>query len=168
MCSAVPGFYGNRAAAYARLGLHEDAVRDCDHATRIDPSYSKGFGRKGMSLKALGRVAEARAAFIRARELDPTCAQYTEALADLPATPSTPFGALLESNPSLRGVADSIMTSERVSQVSRMRRRRAVCGVQRAVTAADKTSFPWEANRVVVLFWKHRVACAGVLFIQLM
>ena len=118
MCSGVPGFYGNRAAAYARLGLHDDAVRDCDHAIRIDPLYSKGFGRKGMSLKALGRVAEARAAFTRAKELDPTCAQYTEALADLPAAPSTPFGALLESNPSLRGVADSFMTSERVSQVS--------------------------------------------------
>lgn len=117
MCNAIPGFYGNRAAAYARLGLHEDAIRDCDHATRIDPLYSKGFGRKGMSLKALGRTAEARAAFTRARELDPGCAQYTEALADLPAAPSTPFAALLESNPSLRGVADSLLASERVSQV---------------------------------------------------
>lgn len=93
LCNGVTGFFGNRAAAFARLGLHEDAVRDCNLAIRIDPLYSKGFGRMGMSLKALGRVADAREAFARALELDPGNVQYKEAMSLLTSATSTPPGA---------------------------------------------------------------------------
>ena len=88
MCGSVTAFYGNRAVAYARLGMHEDAIRDCDTAIRIDPAYAKGFGRKGMSLMTLGCVAEARAAFSCALDLDPGNAQYKEALLTLSSAKS--------------------------------------------------------------------------------
>lgn len=47
MCAAVPGFYGNRAAAYATLGDHDRAVADCRSAVKIDRQYAKGYGRMG-------------------------------------------------------------------------------------------------------------------------
>jgi hypothetical protein len=68
-------------------------VRDCNHAIRIDPLYSKGFGRMGMSLKALGRVADAREAFARALELDPGNVQYREGMSLLTSATSTPPAA---------------------------------------------------------------------------
>lgn len=108
VCDQIPGFYGNRAAALARLNRHAEAIQDCDSAVAIDPTYSKGYGRKGMSLKALGRLDEARAAYVKASELDPDCAQFKEALAELP--PPSGLAGLLQGS-AARGVAESLLGS---------------------------------------------------------
>eukprot|EP00041_Stephanoeca_diplocostata_P028222 m.792704 g.792704 ORF g.792704 m.792704 type:complete len:413 (-) comp23332_c1_seq31:3065-4303(-) len=71
LCTSVPGFYGNRAAAYASLGDHDRAVADCRSAVKIDRQYAKGYGRLGMSLMALGRVQEAKDAFTQALAIEP-------------------------------------------------------------------------------------------------
>ena len=71
LCSSIPGYYGNRAAAYAQMGEHTKAVQDCHTAVTIDPSYSKGFARMGHSLMALGQFKEAHSALTKANELDP-------------------------------------------------------------------------------------------------
>lgn len=36
-----------RAAAYSKLGNYAGAVQDCEQAIRIDPNYSKAYGRMG-------------------------------------------------------------------------------------------------------------------------
>lgn len=36
-----------RAAAYSKLGNYAGAVQDCERAIRIDPNYSKAYGRMG-------------------------------------------------------------------------------------------------------------------------
>ncbi|NWU35016.1 SGTA protein, partial [Hylia prasina] len=40
-------YFCNRAAAYSKLGNYAGAVRDCERAIGIDPSYSKAYGRMG-------------------------------------------------------------------------------------------------------------------------
>eukprot|EP00038_Savillea_parva_P019646 m.28200 g.28200 ORF g.28200 m.28200 type:complete len:414 (+) comp4495_c0_seq1:48-1289(+) len=116
MCTTVPGFYGNRAAAYARLNKHDLAIKDCDTAIGVDPRYAKGYGRKGMSLVALGRPEEARAAYTKALSIDPANAQYKEALAELPPAPApSPFAALLQGNPAMRGMAESVLANAQVA-----------------------------------------------------
>lgn len=42
-----PVYYSNRAAAYSKANLHENAIKDCDKALAIDSNYSKAYGRKG-------------------------------------------------------------------------------------------------------------------------
>lgn len=39
--------YAHRAAAYSKLGNYAGAVQDCERAIRIDPTYSKAYGRMG-------------------------------------------------------------------------------------------------------------------------
>ena len=36
-----------RAAAHSKLGNYTEATGDCERAIRIDPSYSKAYGRMG-------------------------------------------------------------------------------------------------------------------------
>ena len=36
-----------RAAAQSKLNNHSEAISDCVEALKIDPNYSKAYGRKG-------------------------------------------------------------------------------------------------------------------------
>lgn len=44
-----------RAAAYSKLQDHEKVVTDCSAAVRLDPNYSKAYGRMGWVSKAPAR-----------------------------------------------------------------------------------------------------------------
>jgi tetratricopeptide (TPR) repeat protein len=139
MCDAIPGFYGNRAAAHAKLNKHEEAVADCDAAVRIDPTYSKGFGRKGMSLQALGRLDEARKAYTTALDLDPQCVQYKEALAELPPPPSV-FAGLFEGNPAMAMMAESMAGNPQVAGLLAGLQGGAAAGAARGPVLLDNLS----------------------------
>ncbi|VVB72790.1 Photosystem I assembly protein Ycf3 [uncultured archaeon] len=52
-----------------KQGKDEEAVQDYDEAIRLDPSDAQTWNSKGLALAALGRSADADAAFARAREL---------------------------------------------------------------------------------------------------
>ena len=39
---------------YTNLGKHEEVVRDCTEALRLDPSYIKALNRRGSAREALG------------------------------------------------------------------------------------------------------------------
>lgn len=69
---ANPIFFCNRAAAYSKLDRHRDAVEDCKVALQLDPSYSKAFGRMGLAHSCMGSYEEARNAYKKAVELEPT------------------------------------------------------------------------------------------------
>lgn len=40
-------YYCNRAAAHSKLNNHLAAIQDCKNAIKLDPSYSKAYGRLG-------------------------------------------------------------------------------------------------------------------------
>ena len=69
-------FFSNRSAAYASLERWRDALDDAQEAARMKPDWAKAHVRRGAALGALGRHADARNAYARAKELDPTNAQY--------------------------------------------------------------------------------------------
>lgn len=42
-----PVFYYNRAVAYDKMKQHDRAIKDCKQALKLDPLYSKAYGRMG-------------------------------------------------------------------------------------------------------------------------
>lgn len=69
---ASPIYFCNRAAAYSKLERHQDAVEDCKIALQMDPSYGKAFGRMGLAYSCISKFAEARDAYKKAVELEPS------------------------------------------------------------------------------------------------
>ncbi|XP_031560926.1 stress-induced-phosphoprotein 1-like [Actinia tenebrosa] len=63
--------YSNRAATYQKLAAFELAQKDCDECIRLDPTFVKGYTRKGGVLFALKKYIDARSAYEKALELDP-------------------------------------------------------------------------------------------------
>ena len=43
--------YGNRSAAYCRLGKYKRALQDAIKARQLNPSWSKAYYRQGMALQ---------------------------------------------------------------------------------------------------------------------
>lgn len=72
--------WGNRAAAYLKLGHEEQALQDARSARTVEPAYTKGWYREGAAAAALGRWAEAVAAYEGLSRLRPGCPQVTALL----------------------------------------------------------------------------------------
>jgi tetratricopeptide (TPR) repeat protein len=51
--------FSNRAAAYLSLQRFEEALVDCDKVLELSPRFTKGYLRKTMALRGLGRKKEA-------------------------------------------------------------------------------------------------------------
>jgi tetratricopeptide (TPR) repeat protein len=91
--------YSNRAATFASLGRHAEALEDHDSAIRLDPKLVQARYNRGNTYYLLGRYAEALEDHAAAIRLDPNCAlayfnrgttylalaQHAEALADFDA-----------------------------------------------------------------------------------
>jgi len=78
---ANPVYYGNRAAAYSKLGENDLAIRDCEVALAVDPTYSKAYGRMGLAHAAAARHQDAVGCYRKALELDPRNQGYQQNLA---------------------------------------------------------------------------------------
>ena len=61
----IPGQQAKAARAYSR------AIELCDEAIRVNPSDAAAYRSRGSALAKVGRVREARAAILRALELEP-------------------------------------------------------------------------------------------------
>eukprot|EP00933_Yihiella_yeosuensis_P052164 TRINITY_DN5017_c0_g1_i1.p1 TRINITY_DN5017_c0_g1~~TRINITY_DN5017_c0_g1_i1.p1 ORF type:complete len:386 (+),score=105.76 TRINITY_DN5017_c0_g1_i1:40-1197(+) len=72
--------WANRAQCWLKLGDHEKALADATKCSEVDPKNPKGWFRKGMSLHAMKRYAEAIPALIEAEKLEPTNKQVTDAI----------------------------------------------------------------------------------------
>ncbi|XP_076351807.1 stress-induced phosphoprotein 1 [Tachypleus tridentatus] len=66
-----PKLRSNRAACYQKLAEFHLALKDCDECIKLDPSFVKGYIRKGMALMAMKEPSKAATAFQKAIELDP-------------------------------------------------------------------------------------------------
>ena len=55
--------YFNRGDLMLRIGRPADALRDCDQAIKLYPELAGAHCTRGLALKALGRLDEAKASF---------------------------------------------------------------------------------------------------------
>ncbi|XP_028834668.1 small glutamine-rich tetratricopeptide repeat-containing protein beta isoform X1 [Denticeps clupeoides] len=128
-------YYGNRAAAYSKLGKYAEATADCERAIGIDPTYSKAYGRMGLALTAMSKYADAISYFKKALVLDPENDTFKsnlkiaeqkqkEASSQVSENTATGLGfdmASLISNPAFISMAASVMQNQQVQQLmSRM------------------------------------------------
>ena len=58
--------YSNRAACYARLGRHADALADARACVELAPGACRGHWQEALALEAQGRYTEALGAYERA------------------------------------------------------------------------------------------------------
>lgn len=71
-----PVYYCNRAAAYSRLNNHHATIDDCKAALKIEPTYSKAYGRLGFAYTSLKMFQEAKQSYQKALELEPGNQNY--------------------------------------------------------------------------------------------
>merc|ERR1719181_2114869 len=69
-------FYSNRAAAYMALEQYDKALADSDECIRLQPTWAKGFSRRGAALFRMDKLGPARDAFEKGLELDQDNATY--------------------------------------------------------------------------------------------
>lgn len=75
-----PVYYCNRAAAYNKAEQPLNAILDCKSAIKLDPKYSKAYGRLGKAYSEIGLTKEAHEAYINALKYDPSNEMYQENL----------------------------------------------------------------------------------------
>jgi len=69
-------FYSNRAAAFMALEQYDKALGDAEDCIRLQPTWAKGYSRKGAALFRMDKLAGARDAFEKGLELDPDNSTY--------------------------------------------------------------------------------------------
>jgi tetratricopeptide (TPR) repeat protein len=47
LCSFAEQAYSNRAACYTKLGAFPEGLKDANKCIELDPSFAKGYSRKG-------------------------------------------------------------------------------------------------------------------------
>ncbi|GJQ68180.1 putative homodimerisation domain of SGTA [Trypoxylus dichotomus] len=72
-------FYCNRAAAYSRLEKHWDAIADCKKSIKLQPT-AKAYGRLGVAYSNMSMYQDAKDAYAKAHELDPSNPTYEQNL----------------------------------------------------------------------------------------
>jgi stress-induced-phosphoprotein 1 len=65
--------YSNRAACYTKLAEFTMALKDSDDCIRLDPTFVKGYLRKGGILIGMKNMTKAQEAYQKALDLDPNC-----------------------------------------------------------------------------------------------
>ncbi|CAE7310245.1 HOP1, partial [Symbiodinium sp. CCMP2456] len=72
--------WANRAQCWLKMGDHEKAFADAEKCTEVEPMNPKGWFRKGISLHAMQRYAEAIPALLEAEKLEPSNKQILDAI----------------------------------------------------------------------------------------
>lgn len=78
--------YSNRSAAHAKAQNYEAALEDANQTIALNPTWTKGYSRKGSALAYLGRHDEAIETYNKGLELDPNNEQLATGLADVQQT----------------------------------------------------------------------------------
>jgi len=91
VANAPAELYSNRSAVLCTTGRYEDALDDADRAVELNPAWSRGHSRRGNALHAMAKKGaatkeDARLAYERALQLDPSNAIVRRALDGLIAT----------------------------------------------------------------------------------
>jgi len=70
--------FSNRAACYTKLAEFNMALKDCDECIKLDPTFIKGYLRKGATLLALKQQKKAGEVYQKALEIDSNCQEAIE------------------------------------------------------------------------------------------
>ena len=54
------------------------AIKDCNKCIELDPNFGKAYRRKGMALELKGDKVSAKAAYVKALQIDPECTEALE------------------------------------------------------------------------------------------
>jgi hypothetical protein len=73
-------YYSNRSAAFASMNKPQDALADADKCINMEPTFARGYGRKGVALYKLGRYADAMVAYSSGLNKDAGNASLTQGL----------------------------------------------------------------------------------------
>ena len=73
-------YFSNRAAAYASLKRWQSALDDSHEVVTLKPEWVKGWIRRGAAFTGLGKHEEARKAYLKASQLEPSNTQVDEYL----------------------------------------------------------------------------------------
>ena len=86
-------FFSNRSGAYASLQQPQSALEDAERCLQLNPSFIKGYSRKGQALFSLNRLAEAKAAYEEGLKVDPANSALKEGLEQVQSklSPPPPF-----------------------------------------------------------------------------
>jgi tetratricopeptide (TPR) repeat protein len=102
---SMPVAWANQAGILVQLGRYDEAITAADivlssNSTDLPNTYAAAYYSKGDALRALGKTDEARAAYARAADLDPTL-----------VAPVLPQGTVsMTGSPITSGVPTSVMT----------------------------------------------------------
>ena len=75
--------YSNRSASYAGMKDWEAALKDAEETISLNPSFAKGYGRKGSALHGKRLYDEAISAYQKGLEVCPDDAGLKKGLADV-------------------------------------------------------------------------------------
>lgn len=82
---AAAALYSNRAASYAALNRHEEALRDAKDCARVKPAWLKGHFRMGVAFEALGKLDDALKGFEDALKTEPQNEECQQKLSEIRA-----------------------------------------------------------------------------------
>lgn len=63
--------YSNRSAAYAKAGRYQEALDDAEKTIELNPTWAKGYSRKGSALSGMQKYNLAYTAYTKGLEYDP-------------------------------------------------------------------------------------------------
>ncbi|CAL8109868.1 unnamed protein product [Orchesella dallaii] len=122
-------YFCNRAAAYIKLEQYDKALRDCQIAVQLQPSYARAYGRMGVTYSSQNNHVDAILCYKKALELEPDNESYKKnlqisqhmMLQDVPAAQAqaaaSPNLQSFFSNPNLINMASQMLQDPSMQQM---------------------------------------------------
>ena len=76
-------YFSNRAAAYMQLKDYERALQDAESCIKLNPTWAKGYSRKGAALHAMRKYDQADAAYHEGLAVAPGDASLKQGVVDV-------------------------------------------------------------------------------------
>lgn len=81
--------YSNRSACYCGLKKYDEALADAEKCIEMNPSWGKGYGRKGAAMHGLANYDGAIAAYEKGLQIEPGLSMLVKGLEDAKAAASS-------------------------------------------------------------------------------